>query len=98
MAVVLPLHLQSTDALVTRAYHSGVDSETYELLLRVFYNYLCDENLAILAVHWSGKDPGISMNDVLAAGDDCAAQDLSIPERLLQAGFKDWSKAVDLPA
>ncbi len=98
MAFVLPLHLQSTDALVTRAYPNGVDSKTYELLLRVFYNHLCDENLAILAVHWSGKDLGITMNDVLAAGDDCSAQDFSIPEPLMRAGFTDWSKTVDLPA
>ena len=98
MAVVLPSHLQATDALVSRAYPNGVDSETYELLLRVFYNYLCDENLAILAVHWSGKDLGITMNDVLAAGEICATQDLSIPEPLLRAGFMDWTKTVDLPA
>ena len=92
MTVTVPTYLESTDALVNRAYPDGVDPGTYDLLLRVFYHHLCDGNLAILAAHWSGKDIGFAINDVLAAGETCVTQDSPIPDPLLRAGFEEWSK------
>ena len=90
---MLPSHLSSTLELLKRTFPSGLSEPEYLPLLAILYPHLADGNLATVVAEFTGKDKGIVLNDVYAAG---AAKNLnpyalaSVRERLIQAGFEEW--------
>lgn len=84
----LPPHLQSTLQLVERAYPLGVPKDDYLSLLAVLSEYMCEENLSIVAAFWNESD-GSRTNDVLAAKQQLLPTD-SVVDRLRAAGFEQW--------
>ncbi len=84
---ILP-HIRKTHELVDRAYPEGVPPEDYLALLFVFSEYLCDENLAILAEHVR-KDGLSGLNDALKTNEREFDTRRVMP-KLEEAGFEAW--------
>ncbi len=91
---MIPEHLRSTHALLTRAYPDGVPGADYFAVLALLYEHLSDRNLAEVASLAFQRDRGIAYNDVLR----CVSTDRPSPEalsrvraRLQSVGFEAWS-------
>lgn len=83
-----PDHLQTTLALVRRAYPYGVPDAEYLPLLFVLSDHMCEENLALAAAHWKGAQ-GSRLNDVLAAIHQKPDAFL-VREKLRDVGLEEW--------
>lgn len=85
----IPEHLQTTSAMVARAYPIGVPERDYLPLLFFMTEYFSEENIAILAALWASHEGGSKINDVLTAKvkrPDCS----QVVEKLKSAGLTEW--------
>lgn len=83
-----PAHLETTLALVRRAYPQGVPVDEYLPLLFVLSEHMCEENLALAAAYWRDAH-GSRLNDVLAAIHQKPDATL-VFEKLRGAGLEHW--------
>jgi hypothetical protein len=83
-----PAHLETTLALVRRAYPHGVPIDEYLALLFVLSDHMCEENLAMAASYWRDVD-GSRLNDVLTAIHEKPNATLVI-EKLRAVGLEHW--------
>ena len=91
----IPAHLQSTASLINRAFPDGVQEPDYMPLLVVLYPHMSDENLATIVSLLTGRDRGIVLNDVYAAGSGINLESdvmAAVQGRLKAAGFDQWSQ------
>jgi hypothetical protein len=88
MKAPIPDHLLSTLKLVERTYPGGVPDSEYLPLLYILSEYLSEENLAVLASHWTRLE-GSCLNDVLMAKSQQPAAEVVLA-KLAKSGFADW--------
>lgn len=90
----IPAHLVSTADLISKAFPEGVQETDYVPLLAVLYPHMADKNLAEIVSLLTGRDRGVVLNDVYAAGagvgldPDAVA---AVRARLVTAGLDKWS-------
>ncbi len=91
---MIPEHLRSTHALLTRAYPNGVPDADYFAVLALLYEHFSNRNLTEVVSLTFQRDPGVTYNDVLR----CVTTDRPAPETLSRvqahlqaAGFEAWS-------
>jgi hypothetical protein len=90
---MIPAHLHTTWQLLQRAFPSGVDDGEYLPLLAILYPHMADENLAIVISEYTGRDVGVVLNDILAAGGSmnmASERAELVKQRLRGAGFDEW--------
>ena len=94
----IPAHLRSTANLISRAFPDGIPETGYLPLLAVLYPHMADENLAEVVSLHTGRDRGVVLNDVYAAGAGVSpAPDAvaSVHARLVSTGMSQWDLETD---
>jgi hypothetical protein len=88
----LPDHLKSTFLLLQASFPSGVDETKCPYLMRVFYDHLSDENMAIVFSAFLNKDIGIIRNEIYSCASICVSDEKVIhyQRALEQHGFNEW--------
>jgi hypothetical protein len=93
---MLPPHLESTLALLQRAFPHGAEEADYLPLIEHLYNHLSDENLELVLSQFFEKSPGVIANDILRVGSRSYSTSLrhdAVGARLAAAGFAEWAAA-----
>lgn len=88
----VPDFFKSTQAMLLQAFPDGIDEESYWVLLYLLYDYMADENLALVMSSFVKKTLGMIENDIYKA---C---DLKFDENVIQQvkcrlntyGFEEW--------
>ena len=91
----LPEALNSTYDMLLAAFSDGISDEYYWIVLYLLYDYMCDENLAIVMSNLVNKSVEIISNDIYKACRMEFDPDLlsEIENRLERYGFIDWKEA-----
>ncbi|WP_426755275.1 hypothetical protein [Myxococcus sp. Y35] len=93
-AMNIPPHLMSSTNLIGRAFPDGVSEADYLPLLAVLYPHMADENLAEVVSLLTGRDRGVVLNNVYAAGAGLGlnpAAVAAVRTRLASAGLDEWA-------
>ena len=88
----IPAGLDSTIALLNRAYPDGIPSDDWDGIMFLLFEHMSDRQLASTVSFFTGVDYMIHYNDVLrigAYGCDPATVE-PIRMRLDAAGYDDW--------
>ena len=88
----VPEYLKSTLIMIQIAFPNGVNREQYFSLLYLLYDYMCDENLAIVMAYVTGKNTASVTNDIWGINQRIIDNDclLDAKNRLLKSGFASW--------
>ena len=89
MSPLVPAHLQSTEALIARAFPQGVCAQDYLPLLSVLSECLCHEHLAWIAERWGPQTVSSGLNDTLRAISE-TPHTSCVLTRLRAAGLQQW--------
>ena len=96
----LPSPLEKTYKMIVDAFPNGIEDSEYFPLLGCLYDFMCDENLAIVIAKFTKKDYSIVLNDVFrSSSTDKPSRDEidGIKVKLSLFGFDDWAKNIDIP-
>ena len=90
--VTIPSHLESTFILLKSTFPKGIEEKKLPFLLRVFYDELSNENLAIVISLFLGLDKAFVMNSIYScASIDMKHEDVAYFKSILDAnGFIEW--------
>lgn len=85
--------LESTEKMLKKAFETGISEEEYYALLFLLYDYMSDENLAIVMENLTKKSKWIIQNDIAVSINKDFSPEIimSIEERLNANGFKEWT-------
>ena len=95
---MIPPHLDSTWQLLKRAFPNGISEEDYLAVLDQLYPHMADENLQNVVALFTGRDPGVVLNDIFRVGSGGAVSAkvrASVGDRLCRAGFDEWVEEDD---
>lgn len=85
---------KSTQKMLFRAFPNGISEECYWVLLYLLYDYMADENLALVMSIFIKKPIGIIENDIYKACqlqfDEKIVQEIKC--KLDTQGFEEWKK------
>ncbi len=90
----IPYFLKSTQEMLFQAFPKGVSEEYYWILIYLLYDYLADENLALVMSSVTGKPIEIISNDIYKVN-QVALDNKTIQEVEFQLdlyGFEEWKK------
>ena len=90
----MPDFLKSTQEMVFQAFPNGVNEERYWVLIYLLYDYILDENLALVLSNVIDKPIEIITNDIYKINN------LKLNEKAIQEvkcklnihGFEEWKK------
>ena len=88
----VPEHLKSTVDMIQTAFPNGVNREQYFSLLYPLYDYMCDENLAIVTSYIIEENTATITNDIWGIyqrtiDSDCLS---ATKDSLLKSEFALW--------
>lgn len=90
--------LKSTYTMLYQAFPNEVDEESYWALLYLLYDYMSDENLALIMSAFVDRSLGVITNDIYKVHQmkfNKKAMEV-VKRKLDQCGFEDWKKEVQL--
>lgn len=90
-----PESLKPTVDLLRLAFPDGVDCDDVASLMRVFYDHMCDENLAKVFACWLGLDEFVLVNEVYRSAllSESDARVIAFKSILETKGFPEWLKS-----
>ena len=90
----VPDFLQPTYLMLKHAFSDGVSEESYWIILRLLYDDMADENLAIVMSVFSGKSWEEVVNDIYRVCHMKFAPRLleEVKTKLDASGFEEWKK------
>ncbi|MBR1815304.1 MAG: hypothetical protein IJ763_01245 [Lachnospiraceae bacterium] len=83
---------EKTIMMLKKSFESEITEEEYYILLYLLYDYMCDENLAIVMETLTKKSKWVIINDIAKAinMEQSAKTILAVEERLNMNGFEKW--------
>lgn len=92
----IPDFLKSTYTMLYQAFPNGVDEESYWVLLYLLYDYMADENVALIMSAFVDRSLGVITNDIYKVYrmnfNKKAIKE--VKRKLDTCGFEDWKKEV----
>lgn len=90
--MVLNSALKSTEKMLKKTFKTGISEEEYYVLLFLLYDYMSDENLAIVMENLTKKSKWVVQNDIAVSINKDFSPEIimSIEDRLNANGFKEW--------
>lgn len=90
--IYVPDYLKKTVVMLQTAFPNGVNKEQYFSLLYLLYDYMCDENLAIVMSYITGEKIATVTNDIWGVNQRTIESNclLGTKNRLLKSGFASW--------
>ena len=88
----IPEYLQTTYQMLTQAFPDGIGEEYYWIILYLLYDYMADENLAIVMSVVTGKSLAMVSNDLYGVCQmkmDFRLLD-EVKCKLDDSGFEEW--------
>lgn len=84
--------LKSTEKMLKKTFETGISEEEYYVLLFLLYDYMSDENLAIVMENLTKKSKWAIQNDIAVSINKNFSREIimSIEDRLNANGFKEW--------
>ena len=86
--------LKSTQEMLVHTFPDGMSEECYWILLYLLYDYMADENLALVMSSFIKKPIGIIENDIYKVPqlqfDEKKVQEIKC--KLDAQGFEEWKK------
>ena len=84
--------LKSTEKMLKKTFETGISEEEYYVLLFLLYDYMSDENLAIVMENLTKKSKWVIENDIAVSINKDFSPEIiiSIEDRLNANGFKEW--------
>ncbi|MCI8528257.1 MAG: DUF3349 domain-containing protein [Lachnospiraceae bacterium] len=78
--------------MIQAAFPNGINKEQYFSLLYLLYDYMCDENLAIVMSYITGKKIVTVTNDIWRLNQRTIESSclLDTKDRLMKLGFASW--------
>lgn len=82
--------------MLYQAFPSGVDEESYWALLYLLYDYMADENLALIMSAFVDRSLGVITNDIYKVHQMKFNKKAikEVKRKLDKCGFEDWKKEV----
>ncbi len=88
----LPDYLESTQEMISQAFPDGIDEESYWALIYLLYDYIADENLALVLSVFVEKPWEVIVNDIYKVNG------LRVEEKVIKKvkaeldahGFDEW--------
>lgn len=92
----IPDFLKSTYIMLYQAFPNGVDEESYWALLHLLYDYMADENLALIMSAFVDGSLGVITNDIYKVHQMKFNKKVikEVKRKLDKCGFEDWKKEV----
>lgn len=90
----IPEFLKSTYIMLFETFPNGICEEYYWIILYLLYDYMADENLALVMSFFIDKPLGVIENDIYRVCKmefDFELLD-EIKSRLDKCGFEEWKK------
>lgn len=86
--------LKSTYTMILEVFPDGFCEEYYWIMLYLLYDYMADENLALVMSYFTNKPLGVIVNDIYKAHQMKFDSELldEIKNRLNKCGFEEWKK------
>ena len=90
--IYVPDYLKKTVIMIQTAFPERVNKEQYFSLLYLLYDYMCDENLAIVMSYITGEKIATVTNDIWGVNQRTIESSylLDTKNRLLKSGFASW--------
>lgn len=90
--IYVPDYLKKTVIMIQTAFPERVNKEQYFSLLYLLYDYMCDENLAIVMSYITGEKIATVTNDIWGVNQRAIESSylLDTKNRLLKSGFASW--------
>lgn len=90
----IPNFLQSTYSLLVQTFPNGISEEYYWIILYLLYDYIADENLAIVMSVFTGKSLAVVSNDLYGVCQMTFDSKLldEVKNKLNANGFEEWKK------
>lgn len=78
--------------MLKKTFETGISEEEYYVLLFLLYDYMSDENLAIVMENLTKKSKWVIENDIAVSINKDFSPEIiiSIEDRLNANGFKEW--------
>lgn len=94
--IIIPDFLQSTYLLLVQSFPNGISEEYYWAILYLLYDYIADENLAIVMSEFAGKSWTMVTNDLYGVCHMKFDQGLldEVREKLDANGFEEWKREI----
>jgi len=92
----IPDFLKSTYTMLYQAFPQGVEEESYWALLSLLYDYMADENLALIMSVFVDRPLGVITNDIYKVFQMKFNKKVikEVKQKLDTCGFEDWKKEV----
>ncbi len=90
----IPEFLKSTYNLLFETFPDGICEQYYWVILYLLYDYMADENLALVMSYFINKPLEIIVNDIYRVSRMEFDSELiqEIKSRLDKCGFEEWKK------
>ena len=90
----IPEVLKSTYMMLYQVFPNGISEEDYWIVLYLLYDYMADENLAVVMSFFIDKPLAIIENDIYRVCQMQLDSELldKIKSKLEQCGFEEWKK------
>ena len=90
--IYVPDYLKKTVIMIQTAFPERVNKEQYFSLLYLLYDYMCDENLAIVMSYITGEKSATVTNDIWGVNQRTIESSylLDTKNRLMKSGFASW--------
>ena len=90
--IYVPDYLKKTVIMIQTAFPERVNKEQYFSLLYLLYDYMCDENLAIVMSYITGEKNATVTTDIRGVNQRTIESSylLDTKNRLLKSGFASW--------
>ena len=90
--IYVPDYLKKTVIMIQTAFPERVNKEQYFSLLYLLYDYMCDENLAIVMSYITGEKIATVTNDIWGVNQRTSESSylLDTKNRLMKSGFASW--------
>lgn len=90
----IPDYLQSTYLLLVQTFPNGISEEYYWIVLYLLYDYIADENLAMVMSLLTGKSIAEVSNDLYGVCQMMLDSRLmnEVENKLNENGFEEWKK------
>ena len=90
--IYVPDYLKKTVIMIQTAFPERVNQEQYFSLLYLLYDYMCDENLAIVMSYITGEKIATVTNDIWGVNQRTIESSclLDTKNRLLKSSFASW--------
>lgn len=94
--IYVPDYLKKTVIMIQTAFPERVNKEQYFSLLYLLYDYMCDENLAIVMSYFAGEKIATVTNDIWGIKQRTIESSClsDTKDRLLKSGFASWLKDI----